>query len=107
MCFGTQEGLAIYLDSVTLPDEVYQNAGINELADQIVASISPLGGEIRGSWMGPTETSIYIYGPDAEALFAQIEPLLRAYPLCQNARIVVRHGKPSRGPRTVRLPRHE
>src|SRR4051812_32896330 len=38
--FGTQEGLAIYLDGITLPDEVYQSAGINELADQIVASIS-------------------------------------------------------------------
>jgi hypothetical protein len=37
--FGTQEGLANYLDGVTLPDEVYQSTNINELADQMSAVI--------------------------------------------------------------------
>jgi hypothetical protein len=106
LSFGTQEGLAIYLDGVTLPDAVYQTTNINELAGEITARISPVGGAIRGSWVGPTETSIYIYGPSSEAMFEQLEPLLRAYPLCQNARVVVRHGKPSLGTRTVRLSRH-
>jgi hypothetical protein len=105
--FGTQEGLAIYLDGVTLSDAVYQSTNINELADQISATITPVGGLIRGSWVGPSETSIYIYGPSAETILAQLEPLLRTYPLCQNARIVVRHGNPSLGPRTERLPRDE
>jgi hypothetical protein len=103
--FGTQEGLAIYLDGVTLSEAVYQSTNINELADQISAKISPVGGSIRGSWVGPTETSIYIYGPSAETILAQLEPLLRTYPLCENARIVVRHGNPSLGARTERLPR--
>ncbi len=105
--FGTQEGLAIYLDGVTLPDAVYQSTNINELADQISARIAPIGGAIRGSWAGPTETSIYIYGPSAEDAFARLEPLLRTYPLCQNARVVVRHGNPNLGAHTVRLPRYE
>ena len=104
--FGTQEGLAIYLDGVTLPDAVYQSTNINELADQISAKIAPVEGTIRGSWAGPTETSIYIYGPSAETIFARLEPVLRTYPLCQNARIVVRHGNPNLGAHTVRLPRH-
>lgn len=104
---GTREGLAIYLDGVTLPEAVFQSTNIEELADLIRAEISPMGGEIRSSWAGPTETSIYIYGPSAEAMFARLEPLLRAYPLCQDARVVVRDGNPSLGPFTVRIPRHE
>ncbi len=104
---GTREGLAIYLDGVTLPEAVFQSTNIEELADLIRAEISPMGGEIRSSWAGPTETSIYIYGPSAEAMFARLEPLLRAYPLCQDARVVVRYGNPSLGPFTVRIPRHE
>ena len=101
--FGTQEGLAIYLDGVNPLDAVYQSTNINELADQISEKISPVGGSIRGSWVGPTETSIYIYEPSAETILAQLEPLLRSYALCQNARIMVRHGNPSLGTRTVRL----
>lgn len=104
--FGRYEGLAIYLDGVSLPDEVYQNSDINELADRISEQITPLGGLIRGSWAGPTETSIYIYGPSAEAVFTQLEPLLCSYPLCQNARVVIGHGKPEPGARTIRIPRH-
>ena len=105
--FGSKEGIAIYLDGVGLPKHVYRDCDINELADQITAALTAEeAGEIRGSWVGPTETAIYLYGPDAEAAFARIEPVLRAYPLCQNARVVLRHGNPNLKPRTVQLPRH-
>jgi hypothetical protein len=105
--FGTKEGLAIYLDGVNLPDAVYEKCNINELASMIFGGLSSVGGEIRGSWVGRNETSLYIYGPSAEAIYETIEPILVAYPLCQNARIVIRHGNPKLEPRTVRLPRHE
>ena len=39
---------------------------------------------------GPTETTVFMYGPDAERLYSGIEPVLRAYPLCQNARVIIR-----------------
>jgi hypothetical protein len=104
--FGTCEGLAVYLDGVGLSDAVYDECDINELADQILEVLIPLGGEMRGAWMGPTETSIYLYGPSADEVFEALEPILTAYPLCQNARVVIRHGNPKLGPRTVRLPRH-
>ena len=104
--FGHIEGLALYLDGVTLPQAVYQTNDINVLADRITASLPEAVGEIRGSWAGPTETSIYLYGPNAEDLYRHIEPVLRAYPLCQNARVVLRHGHPDLNPRTIRLPMH-
>src|SRR4051794_3778100 len=51
--FGPTEGIAIYLDGLGLPDHVYRDSDINELADQITAALAPKkAGAIRGSWMG-------------------------------------------------------
>lgn len=62
--------------------------------------------KIRGWWQGPRETSIYIHGADAEKLYEALRPVLLANPGCQNARVVVRDGNPTFGPREVRLPKH-
>ncbi len=101
--FGKVEGLAVYLDGVNLPDDVYELCNINELADLIKDKLAAAGGEIRGSWVGPNETSIYMYGPNAEVMFAALEPIMSGYPLCRNARVVIRHGNPACNPRTVVL----
>lgn len=102
--FGRQEGLAVYLDGMNLPDEVYDTCTCDGLAFLIAGELAAAGGEIRGSWVGREETSIYMYGPNAEHMFDAIEPLLAVYPLCRNARVVIRHGNPDLNPRTVRLP---
>lgn len=101
--FGRQEGLAVYLDGINLPDEVYDTCTCDGLAVLISGELASVGGEIRGSWVGRSETSIYLYGPDAEQMFAAIEPILTVYPLCRNARVVIRHGNPALDPRTVIL----
>ena len=44
--------------------------------------------------IGPAETTLFMYGPDAERLFAGVEQTLRNYPLCQGARVVIRRGGP-------------
>ena len=103
---GKHEGLAIYLDGINLPDNVYEMCTLNELAGLISGGLSSAGAEIRGSWVGRNETSLYIYGPSAETIYDTIEPVLSSYPLCQNARIVIRHGNPNMNPRCVRLPLH-
>jgi len=102
--FGRQEGLAIYLDGINLPDEIYATCTCDGLAALISGELASVGSEIRGSWVGRSETSIYMYGPDAEQMFAAIEPILAVYPLCRNARAVIRHGNPDLNPRTVKLP---
>src|SRR3712207_1063671 len=48
--FGRTECLAIYLDGVSLPDEIYQQTDINDLADEIAEALRAQSGEIRGSW---------------------------------------------------------
>ena len=102
--FGTQQCLAIHLDGVSLPDEVYAELDF----DQVVADIESLAGEdsYRGFWQGPEETGIFFFGPDAEEMFARVEPKLRELPIGQNARVVIRDGRESLHPRTVRIPRH-
>jgi len=104
MHIGRNEGLAIYLDGISLTDETYDTCSCDGLAFLISKALSAVDGEIRGSWVGRSETSIYIYGPNAETMFSTIFPILETYPLCQNARIVIRHGNPRLNPRTVRLP---
>jgi len=100
--FGITEGVAIYLDGITQAPEVYASTSAQVLLDQLLDTLGD-DGDFRGSWKGPTETALYLYGLDAEQLFATIEPVLRAYPLSQNARVVLRHGHPSLGAREVRL----
>lgn len=103
--FGVAECLAIFLDGVSLPDEVYQTSDINELADKIneILDEQP-SGEIRSSWAGPQETALFIFSTNAQETFAALAPLLHSFPLAQNARIVIRHGKPELNPETVRIP---
>lgn len=52
---------------------------------------------------GPDRATLFQYGPDAERLFTAIEGTLRAHPLCQVARVVIRRGGPGAEEREVRL----
>lgn len=100
--FGVSEGVAIYLDGVNQPKEVYASTSADELLDKLMAA---LGGaaEFRGSWHGPRETSMYLYGDNAEAIFKKIAPVLRGYPLSRTARVIIRHGSKANQPREVSL----
>jgi hypothetical protein len=102
--FGTHQCLAIYLDGTSLPDEVYADLDF----DGVVAEIGAAAGEdsYHGFSQGSEETGLYFFGPDAEAMFARVEPVLRRLPIGQNARVVVRSGRHGLNPREVRMPRH-
>jgi hypothetical protein len=102
--FGTMQCVTVYLDGVTLPQEVYADLDF----DQLIAELEGVAGEgsYRGHWQGPEETALYFFGPDAEQLFTRLEPVLRALSIGQNARVVLRHGEKGLNPREVRMPRH-
>jgi hypothetical protein len=102
--FGTQQCLAIFLDGTTLPEEVYANLDFDALVAELGAAAGD--GSNRGFWQGPEETGVFFFGPDAEAMFARVEPVLRRLPIGQNARVVLRHGKQQLNPREVRMPKH-
>lgn len=102
--FGKQQCLAVYLDGASLPDEVYANLDFESVVTELGDAAGD--GSFRGFWQGPEETGLFFFGPDAEGMFAGVEPVLRRLPIGQNARVVVRSGRPSLKPREVRMPRH-
>jgi tetratricopeptide (TPR) repeat protein len=100
-----QGAVLIQLDGSTLPDAVYRDYDLATLEDQLAEAIEPQGlGEFDGNEFGPENVTLFLYGADAEALFAAIEPVLKAYPLCQNARVIIRQGPPGSPEREVSLP---
>ena len=101
--FGTQQCLAVFLDGTSLPDEVYAELDFEAVVEEIGAAAG--AGSFRGFWQGPEETGLFLFGSDAEAMLARVEPVLRRLPIGENARVVVRYGKPGLQPREIRMPR--
>jgi len=102
--FGKQQGVAVYLDGVSLPDDVYANLDFGATVDSLESVAGPAS--YHGFWQGPEETGLFFFGPNAEDMFSRLEQVLRDLPIGQNARVVVRAGKKGLPSRTVRMPRH-
>ena len=100
-----QQAVLVHLDGKNLPNSVYQTCDLVTLEDKLIEAIS-CGklGELDGNEVGPEDATIFMYGVDAEKLFAGIEKSLRDYPLCQNARVVIRKGGPGSSQREIKLP---
>lgn len=102
-----EQAVLIHLDGLSLPDAVYEQYDLATLEDDLIAAMDSAGtGELDGNEVGPEGAILFLYGPDAAALLASIEPILHASPLCQNARIVLRAGDPGAPETEVRLPLH-
>jgi hypothetical protein len=101
--FGTHECLAIYLDGISLPDEVYADLDFESVVDEIGAAAGP--DSYHGFSQGNEETGLFFFGANADDMFARVEPVLAKLPVAQNARVVIRHGKQVSNPREVRMPR--
>jgi len=100
-----EQAVLVYLDGTSLPDSVYERFDLATLEDQLTAVIKEKHlGEYDGNEFGPEGTKLFMYGPDAKALFSAIENILRAYPLCQNSKVVVRLGGPGAPTSEVTLP---
>jgi hypothetical protein len=101
--FGTHQCLAIYLDGVSLPDEVYADLDFEAVVSEIGTAAG--SNSYHGFSQGNEETGLYFFGRNADEMFARVEPVLRKLPIGQNARVVIRHGKRGQNPREVRMPR--
>jgi hypothetical protein len=53
---------------------------VYELEDDLIAAVEAAGvGEYDGNEFGEGEAALYAYGPDADALFAVMEPVITAF----------------------------
>lgn len=95
---GQQEAVLIHIDATDLPDEFWK------LNERLYEEVERSGaGEFDGNEVGQGSATLYAYGPDAERLFRAMEPTLRSYPVCQDARVVIRHGGPGSPQTEVKL----
>jgi hypothetical protein len=80
--FGVREGLAVRLNGVDLPDEVYATSDLDHVIDELGRAIAP-DGLYMTYWEGASHTSLFFFGPSFTAMKAAMAPFLEAYPLCQ------------------------
>ncbi|WP_445503864.1 hypothetical protein [Microvirga sp. G4-2] len=99
-----EQAILIHLDGASLPDEVYAAYDLAMLEDRLTEALGSLG-TYDGHESGPGVTTVYLYGPDAEAMFRTIEPVLTDYPLASGAGVIIRKGAPGAPEREVRIPR--
>lgn len=86
IAFGAQEGLALYLNGIDLPKEVYADCDVNHVFDECERLLDNAG-SVNSYWEGPRETALYMYGADFNAMRERLTPLLETYPLCRQYRI--------------------
>jgi len=99
-----QQAMLVYLDATNLPQEIYDEYDVSTLEDTLEGIITEQHlGEFDGNEFGPGEVILFMYGPDAEKLFSATERALREYPLCKNARVVIRKGEPGAVERVVKI----
>jgi hypothetical protein len=73
-----------------------------KLEEALAAAIEESGaGELDGNEVGGDEVVLYMYGPDADALYEAMAPLLRASPLVEGGTVLRRYGPPEDGVREV------
>jgi hypothetical protein len=103
---SNDQAVLVHLDGQGLPSSVYEECDLSTIEDQLIEVIErDKLGEFDGNEVGPEGATLYMYSQDAEGLFSAIEPTLRAYPLCQGARVVIRKGAPGANQREVILGR--
>ena len=101
---AVEQAVLIHLNGTDLDQQIYEKYDSSTLEDQLAQAVQTSGlGEFDGNEVGPTTTTLYLYGPDAEKIFSRIEPILRGYPLCERAEVVIRLGKPGSPERKVSL----
>lgn len=62
------------------------------LEDRLVKAIRDArAGEFDGNEFGTGEVTLFAYGPDADRLFAAMEPILRSFP-ARPAQVLLRYG---------------
>ena len=98
------QAVLVHLDGSGLPDRIYHEYDLATIEDRLIEVLEREGlGEFDGDEVGPGQTTLFMYGPDAERLFDGIEETLRGYPLCQGARVEIRRGGPGAQQRELRL----
>ncbi|WP_271669910.1 tetratricopeptide repeat protein [Bradyrhizobium sp. CCBAU 51627] len=84
----------VTLDGIGLPAEVYAQCDLHTLEVRLERRLDETdAGELDGHEHGPENVQLFLYGPNARALFDAIRPVLTDYALCRGAAIELRQGR--------------
>jgi len=84
----------VTLDGISLPAEVYAQCDLHTLETRLERRLDETeAGELDGHEHGPENVQLFLYGPNARALYEAIRPVLTDYPLCRGAEIELRQGR--------------
>jgi hypothetical protein len=86
ICFGKLEGIGIYLDGISLPENVYAESDINFVISEFYR-LTNTEGKISRYWENDNSTALYFYGESFEKMKMDIKELIENYPLCKNCKI--------------------
>lgn len=87
---NVEQAVLVRINSLSDPD-----SGLDLIEDPIIEAIDRAGvGEFDGNEIGPDGATLYMYGPDAEALWAAIESVVRQSPLGPGSYAIKRYGPP-------------
>ncbi len=98
-----EQAALVHIDIRSLSEEEFERSDFDHLEDRIAEAVAAIG-EFDGHGFGDGEVVIYLYGPDAEALFRAVEPHLLSHPLGRGAMVLIRKGPPGAPEREVRIP---
>ncbi|WP_426110861.1 hypothetical protein [Massilia sp. PWRC2] len=87
IAFGASEGMAVYLNGSSLPDEVYRECDSNFVYSEFDRLLNG-SGRVLSYWQGPTETACYLCGGSFVEMREKISGFIARYPLCQQCRVV-------------------
>jgi len=101
---ASEHAVVVHLDGTGLPADVYKQYDLDTIETELRSIMDGQWlGEYDGNEIGEAGATLFMYGPDGDHLFTGIEAALRAYPLCRNARVLIRPGPPGTPAREVRL----
>jgi hypothetical protein len=82
---------AVSIHVSSLADDI----GLDQIEDPIIDAIARSGsGRFDGNQIGPDGAVLYLYGPDADTLWATIDPAVRRDALGSGSFVVTRYGAP-------------
>lgn len=84
--FGELDGLAVYLNGTELADDVYAQADLQAIVEDLQQHLGRTG-QLWSWWQGEAETALYFYGPDAAAIRSALEERSQQHPLMERCRM--------------------
>ena len=87
---GPEQAVLVYFDYGST--DLSALFAVEEALERVIADAK--AGELDGNEIATdgSDGTLFMYGPNADALFAAIHPTLEAAPFMQGARVVLRYG---------------